>query len=638
MKSSALMILACLLLMAIPLAAQTNGPPIDEEAIVLEVERLIEEHPPLNQADLDAVELQIRKGIADHDKHGYEAALIHYRAALAINPLSDFAHYEAAYTLHSMGDQEKALEHVVHAITINPKQAVYRSLKASVLDNMGRPGLAIETYRELIGLDPNNYLAHLNLAITYMRLDRFIEAEAELLQAEVVQPQAASTQYHLATAAQLQGFNYDEEERLEKFLELAGDDPRKEAAEARLKELRNHELQIDINAPHSDIGMMVQMIRTGWKTHTHRETFPDARGYERTYDEEKLVYSEIILPAWRKKKEEDPDAALPFYDLLLKIDDAGYLDEYIYYRNSKNFGVKAEAWIAEHNKEMEAFVAWATEAGLMAQPEEEEAPSDEDSLPFQILKKAVDSDLTYTFDVAENTDLAPAMAAEAAAYAKAVRLDGPDRIKCRKALETLQERGTSIRPDHYHPVFRCFLPGDEEWAAAERMLSTLGLGMIDRTPPVAGAVIEADGEYQTVSNETDWVIYFLAKALWRYEPGMREGLVGEGPYEPSLEEELLAWTALAQGASTARKNPEEPELEEGEEPYEPHPYNAFLADVYDADLVPGFVLFEVLHKRYGISLGRLSEAHAVQLSEYLTTFVLVSLSERPRQLEETVGE
>lgn len=628
MKSSALLMLACLLTCVAPLGAQTDAPPIDEDAIVLEVERLLEEQAPLDQAGLEEVDQIIRKGIKDHDKHDYEAALVHYMKALELNPLSDLAHYEAAYTLQALGHQQKALDHLVRAITIDPKRAAYRSLKASILDNMGYPDLAITTFKDLIELDPGNYQAHLNLAITYLRLSRYPEAEADLLLAEKLQPEAASPQYHLSTAAQLQGFNYDEQARLQKFLELAGNDPRKEVAEERLKELMNFELKIDMEAPYSGVEMIVQLIRVGWKSNTHQETFPEARGYALTYEEERMVYADTLLPAWRKEKVKDPEASQPFYDMLLKIDDAGYLDEYIYYRNRKVFSESAEAWIAEHTDRIESFEAWATEEGLMAVPQKaaaEEVESGSTSLTLKLLTIATESELIYTMDINEEIDFSEAMEAERKAFAAAVSLDGPNRIKCRSAFKQLVEKGKAINATQFHQVFRCSQPGDEEWEAAVRMLSGLGLTLVDRSPPLAGSAYEAEGEYKVGTGKPDWMIYYLAKAIWRFEPGIREQYIGVGPYKPTFEEELLAWMALAESAFNSQTPTSDEELPEGAEPYEPDPYVAFLAELHEADLVQGFVLFEVLHKQYGISLDRLTENQADALQEYLNSFVLVAV-------------
>jgi hypothetical protein len=66
---------------------------------------------------------------------------------------------------------------------------------------------------------------------------------------------------------------------------------------------------------------------------------------------------------------------------------------------------------------------------------------------------------------------------------------------------------------------------------------------------------------------------------------------------------------------------QEPSAEE-KEPFEEDPLFETLVSVAQKDLIRGYVLFEVLHKLYGVSLASLESDQSEVLDRYLRTFVL----------------
>jgi hypothetical protein len=61
----------------------------------------------------------------------------------------------------------------------------------------------------------------------------------------------------------------------------------------------------------------------------------------------------------RKIRAANAAASVPRYDLLLKIDDAGIIDEYIYDTMRKALGEGPATWLLGHADRKQAFEDWA---------------------------------------------------------------------------------------------------------------------------------------------------------------------------------------------------------------------------------------------------------------------------------------
>ena len=104
-------------------AAPRDGVP-DERAIIEEMDRLIDETPPIRPKDENAAQSLLKKGIAAHDRGNYERAISFYQQALEKNPLLANAHYELAFSYSYQGKQEQALASVSRALTLDPKMEI----------------------------------------------------------------------------------------------------------------------------------------------------------------------------------------------------------------------------------------------------------------------------------------------------------------------------------------------------------------------------------------------------------------------------------------------------------------------------------------------------------------------------------
>lgn len=623
-----------------PLPAQEQPLPVDEEAIVREMQELVDRTGDFPEADRGRLEKLFQKGIRLHDAHKYAEAVETYKQALEIYPLLDSVYYEIAFTYSHQGNQVEALDAVTRALALNPKVETYYVVKGSILDDLGLSEAALRTYRELLEVQPESYLGHLNLGITLERAGRYEESEQAYLQAMAVQPEHPSAYFHIARLCGTRGFDYDERDYLEKFVELSEEGPRKEQVQKRLEEMNETEIQIDTDHPHAEVEMARLLGRAVWRSERHRENFPEARGYEPTFEEERDVIT-LILEVWRAKKEQDPSVEEGYYDLLLGIDDAGFIEEYIWYHNQKVFGERAEEWIASHEDRMSAFLSWARAEGLLAddttgggEPDPEAAtPFAYRHLPGELMKLVVDSPVAYNLhagDEEEGGGRSPdaLLEAERRRFGKRLNLRGEDRLACGRVLAEAQELQSAVGSEAYVPVMRCSRPGEDEHSTAVKQISRFGLraSEIDFRP-VGGLQVTDEGVDLWAGSA--WMFYVMAKAAWRNEPDLRREQSGpENGERPSIEEELYALAVLS-GAyvNSFDRDKGSTAEDEGAEADPPQRVEALdrLVDAVRAGQLRGYALYEVIHKAYGLPLDALGEADAAAVGAYVQAQVFVRI-------------
>ena len=599
--------------------AEAEKLPIAEDEIIREVEALIDRTPAPSDRDRAEVRKLIQRGTQAHDAKRYDEALENYRKALAIDPVEASAYYEMAYTLSETGDQPGALDKVVRSLTIDPKSEAAYVLKGNVLDNLGLPDEAKKTYLALLAVKPSSYLGHLNLGICDIRLGDRKGGQDEMQKARDISPDKPSPYFHLAKLAKLNGCDYDEHDSLTKFLEVGKDDPRADSVRTRLKEMEHYDVKVDPSDAFSSIALTEQLARVNWRTTKHRKLHPDACGYKLTYEEEKEILSGIVLPEWRKIKAANTTASVPRYDLLLIIDDAGFIDEYIYDTMGSALGESAATWLSEHAERKQAFEDWARKEGLLA---EKPAPTGGRDLPFEVIATIDASKVQYVIDQGEAPDTDRFLTAERKRFRDAMKLHGDDTVDCAKAEDAAAAAIAAVGARALVPMFRCRLPGDEVFEKAAKRVSVLGLVVRDLAPKVEGATFtEKDGVQIKLVNPS-WAGYALAKAAWRNEPGLRKKYGGGESDAPSIEEELFAFRAAGQAYANGRDQPDD----KGQV-FEPAESLEWINKIERGGQLRGYVLYEVLHRRYGISLKSLAAGDAKAVEGYLMAWVFVSATD-----------
>lgn len=624
-----LMAITALAATSVPATGSEAALPVDEQAIIAEIDRLLDETAPSSEKDQRQAQQLIEKAIEAHDEKRLEKALELYRRAVALTPLSGTLYYEMGLTLFEMGDRVQALENIIRALALDPKLEIAHVMKASLLDDLGYPKVALQAYDRLLAIQPESFMGHLNQGITYTRLEAWENAEASLLRARNLQPQHPSPFFHLASMELLRGHNYAAKDYLEAFKKVGAGDPRLPQVEKKLEKLNSYEVQVDPEHPFATIDMAVQLHHALWRASKHRETFPESPAYVLTYEEERSAFDEFLLPMWREEKERDPSASFAYYDLLLEIDEAGYLEPYIYHQNRQQLGAAGADWLAKNPQRVAAFLAWAEQEGLLTEDAAQAVPAEDDenaelNLPALLLSTAESSALTYAItSTPPQAEAAAAFEEERKRFRSQLVLNGQDTVHCRAATKRLYE--TASVSDLVN-VLRCALPGDKAWERASAMAGRFGLDVRDLTPPLQNLHIARDGdEVRVECSDLNWLFYGLAKAIWRYEDGFCARFSACESDQPSLYEEYFALAANLQAYLNAK---EQDETEE-ERVTEPDPLLETLIAVAQSGDMKGYVLFEILHKSYGLSLRSLDRENASMVEQYVSRFVLARTRAEP---------
>jgi tetratricopeptide (TPR) repeat protein len=120
-----------------------------------------------------------------------EKAIEAFEMALAADPKHTKAHNNLALAAIDLGELELAEAHYRESLAIEPQPAIYSDL-GFVLERMGMPDEARESYRQSLALSPDSAAAHYNLAGSLARRGEYVEAERHFRAALAEQPNAAT--------------------------------------------------------------------------------------------------------------------------------------------------------------------------------------------------------------------------------------------------------------------------------------------------------------------------------------------------------------------------------------------------------------------------------------------------------------
>ncbi|MGB3787997.1 MAG: tetratricopeptide repeat protein [Phormidesmis sp.] len=121
-------------------------------------------------------------GRAEFQLGEIRSAIAHYRAAVSV----DSSHAPSAYELGSMlvtlGNVDEGIQRLQQAVSLSPKPLYFYDLGIA-LGRAGQPQAKIDALEAALALDPNYADAHLNLGLTYARLNNISEAKHSLQRA-----------------------------------------------------------------------------------------------------------------------------------------------------------------------------------------------------------------------------------------------------------------------------------------------------------------------------------------------------------------------------------------------------------------------------------------------------------------------
>jgi tetratricopeptide (TPR) repeat protein len=146
----------------------------------------------------------VKQGIALHDEGKYPEAIAKYQQAIKLDPANSMAQYELAYSLAASGKQKDAIPYLEKLVKIEPKSGAAFDLLGNIYDDDNQADKAIDYYKKGIAGDPEYQRLHYNLAITYLRQKKYVEAEEAAVNAIKLDTKHASSQqvYAIATYRQ----------------------------------------------------------------------------------------------------------------------------------------------------------------------------------------------------------------------------------------------------------------------------------------------------------------------------------------------------------------------------------------------------------------------------------------------------
>ncbi len=149
----------------------------------------------------------IREGVALHDQEKYQEAIARYKQVLAENPWEVHALYELSYTYFAMKNYAESIATArLGAQCKSEMLPQFYMTMANSLDEMGKPGDAIDLYKAAIKQEPKAGLLHYNLGLTLLRQGKKAEAKAEVEKGLLLSPNHASGHAVLASLYQQMGY------------------------------------------------------------------------------------------------------------------------------------------------------------------------------------------------------------------------------------------------------------------------------------------------------------------------------------------------------------------------------------------------------------------------------------------------
>ena len=336
-----------------------------EKSIQEKMDALIDRAPLFNDSDIKYAEKQVQKGVKHHAKGRFEKAIQYYYRAIDRVPLFGGAYYELALSQYSLKRYTAAYTNIVRALVMNPGSEIAHIVKASILDDAGYPEQAISLLNRLVSIHPEGFLARLNLGISQLKQARFSEAEQSFLAAREIEPENPSIYYFLFICVSQQGFNYDEERWINRFLKLApATDLRRELLKRRLEALQSKTVYLDPESLFPELDLIEAVARRQWALTKHREAYPDERGYKPSLAEEMEIAQLLLSFA-----EENQFNYTLHESLLLikKMHSLGFLKAYFYFTLREQLGQQDLTWAQQNQALIEQYLAW-DQTQELAQP------------------------------------------------------------------------------------------------------------------------------------------------------------------------------------------------------------------------------------------------------------------------------
>ena len=152
-----------------------------------------------NGAIASEIDEYIREGIKFYDIGNYEKAVQKYRLALELEPSNSLAFYELALTYMASKKYEECIDAANRGLENQTELGMkLTTILGSCHSQLGNAEKALEAYKDGFLIDPTDAHLHLNIAVTYSKIQKDREAIFHLKEAIKNSEEYATPYYFIA--------------------------------------------------------------------------------------------------------------------------------------------------------------------------------------------------------------------------------------------------------------------------------------------------------------------------------------------------------------------------------------------------------------------------------------------------------
>jgi tetratricopeptide (TPR) repeat protein len=296
----------------------------------------------------------------------YEAAAEVYKELLALEPESETAHYEIAFTYMYMKNYEKALEHSEKVVTMNgPNREQGIIIQGSCLDDLGKRNEAIEVLEKGIKKYGPSSMMNYNLALTYYRDSQLNKAKTTLEKGIEVDKSHASSHLILGLINAEAGFRVPALLSLHHFLILEPATSRSQNALDIINEITGEgvslsedgSINVSVSSEENKEFHATEVMISLLSAINLSADLPDTSQISRFTSLHGSVFKSLGESKKKKNKGLYWEYYIPMFDQLARSE---HFETYCRYVTMSKDETSSE-WITVHPEKLEALAVWFDE-------------------------------------------------------------------------------------------------------------------------------------------------------------------------------------------------------------------------------------------------------------------------------------